>query len=110
VTDASIEVNILPALADPVEAPAPEALGTEAGTNPYIAAMLPALPGPVETTAPEALGLYIEALDMLAQTPGPLGDEARKRATAVRPVVEHQRTRARPVWKAGGPVRPSRLI
>ncbi len=67
--------------------------------NRYIVAMLPTLPGPVEApleaVAPEILTEYLDALDLLGRTPGPLGEAARERADAIRPAVEHERTRPR---------------
>ena len=66
-------------------------------TNPYVAAMLPAPPLPVEELAPEQLMLYLEGLDQISATPGPLGEAARARADELRPaaaaLVEEQARR-----------------
>ena len=56
-------------------------------TNPYVAAMLPAPLLPVEELEPEQLVLYVEGLDQISRTPGPLGEAARALADELRPTA-----------------------
>lgn len=56
-------------------------------TNPYVAAMLPALPVPLEQLEAEELALYVEGLEQIGLTPGPLGEAARASAEELRPTA-----------------------
>ena len=56
-------------------------------TNPYVAAMLPAPLLPVDELEPEQLMMYLEGLDQISATPGPLGEAARALAEQLRPTA-----------------------
>ena len=56
-------------------------------TNPYVTAMLPALPVPLEQLEAEELAVYVEGLDQLSRTPGPIGEAALARAEELRPTA-----------------------
>ena len=75
-------------------------------TNPYVAALLPAPFLPVDELDADALALYVEGLDLLARTPGPLGEAAAARADELRPalaVAVNEKGRRPKVGRAVGP-------